>query len=452
MGDSGDPIVSDTIAIHGLHSEPKSTTQTSSPTSNGCIKDDTSISVDELHKSPSQSKLSKQSRSLIAESHKLLAMCGDVASNMEFISDVRKAKTQPIDSSYVPILNPIDAISYAKLVPTFHRVTMDDVVEDTLGGSTKPAWKQLQDSVSDSYHRAKSAAERTKTDNDFLETQLQRSVSRIDSSPFSELGRRESSYSRQNRYKPRYNASSAYRSASYSRYSPSPDREMVKRREEPSSYHSSALSSGPYAAPAVDSSQGIESRYERLVNDAESRLWKHTRYSDKPFYSSGLPKRSYSSSRSETAVAEDDDISTYMPKPYYSRPDKSDPDYFDFDLAHSVNMFRKHQTKYVPKGAQAWETTLVSDSLKAKGDETISGYLFTKGDSDFRTSGSSYLSAALRTPSFWEHRFSNLGKATVRDTNPVSLESIGLNRPVPSRFTEYKNPDFDDYVDPKEDD
>lgn len=42
---------------------------------------------------------------------------------------------------------------------------------------------------------------------------------------------------------------------------------------------------------------------------------------------------------------------------------------------------------------------------------------------DWRNNGTSYLSAALRTPKFWEQRFENIGKH-VRDSNPISLESI----------------------------
>jgi hypothetical protein len=33
---------------------------------------------------------------------------------------------------------------------------------------------------------------------------------------------------------------------------------------------------------------------------------------------------------------------------------------------------------------------------KAKGEVPLSGYLFTKGPSDYRANGTSYLSAALR--------------------------------------------------------
>jgi hypothetical protein len=44
---------------------------------------------------------------------------------------------------------------------------------------------------------------------------------------------------------------------------------------------------------------------------------------------------------------------------------------------------------------QHWETKLLND-YKAKGDAPLSGYMFTKGPSDYRAAGTSYLSAALR--------------------------------------------------------
>ncbi len=52
--------------------------------------------------------------------------------------------------------------------------------------------------------------------------------------------------------------------------------------------------------------------------------------------------------------------------------------------------------------------------------------MFTKEASavgDYRNTNTSYLSAALRTPSFWEHRFASIG-SQVRESNPVSLMSI----------------------------
>lgn len=49
--------------------------------------------------------------------------------------------------------------------------------------------------------------------------------------------------------------------------------------------------------------------------------------------------------------------------------------------------------------------------------------MLLKGDTDWRTAGTSYLSAALRTPSFWEHRFQSIGRE-VRESNPISFESL----------------------------
>lgn len=137
------------------------------------------------------------------------------------------------------------------------------------------------------------------------------------------------------------------------------------------------------------------------------------------------------------------ELQSYIPRPYYSRPPhRDDPDYFDFDLQHSVDMYKRPEGKYVPKGPQVWEKKLLGEA-KAKGDAPLSGYMFTKGDSDWRTNGTSYLSAALRTPSFWEHRFESMGRE-VRDSNPVTLESLARNKPVPSRWTEYRDPDLED--------
>lgn len=49
--------------------------------------------------------------------------------------------------------------------------------------------------------------------------------------------------------------------------------------------------------------------------------------------------------------------------------------------------------------------------------------MLLKGDTDWRTAGTSYLSAALRTPSFWEHRFQSIGRE-IRESNPISFDSL----------------------------
>uniref|UniRef100_A0A0N5A419 PH domain-containing protein n=1 Tax=Parastrongyloides trichosuri TaxID=131310 RepID=A0A0N5A419_PARTI len=437
-----------------LETSTGTTDSTSNGISNGSLsaisnsaKSNATLASDESSIIP-KSKLSKTSKELIAESQKLLAMCGDVSSQMDFITDIKRAKDVSNDIN-LAIYDPVEVTTYKNTLPPFHRVDMDDLVEEAIS-KKKPAWKQLESSVSDSYHRAKLVAERTKTDNDFLEGQLRRSSTKRAESPFSRLNRDSRSPSVSKKYCVYEPKTFLQRSSSCARYSSIPDRYNYSSKHN----ISNSFVSEPYAAPAVSKTQGIESRYDAMINDMESRLWKTTRLSSRPTtYSSSVYKRSMSCSKNDKSLNDDDDedSSVYMPRTYYSRPDRSDPDYFDFDLNHSVNLFKKHPTKYTPKGPQGWEHNLVSESTRTKGENPISGYLFTKGDSDFRSNGTSYLSAALRTASFWEHRFQSIGKQ-VLDSNPVTLESLGRLKPIPNRFTEYQDPDFADYVDPKEDD
>ncbi|KAH7693994.1 gex interacting protein 10, partial [Aphelenchoides avenae] len=206
----------------------------------------------------------------------------------------------------------------------------------------------------------------------------------------------------------------------------------------------------PYAAPAVSKSQGSESRYDKLVNSMEERLWRSTAL---PMASRIATMRDFrkapepSAGSAAEAIQADDEM-PYLPRPYYSRPDRRDPDYFDFDLQHSVDMFKRPEGRYRPRGPQPWENKLVSEA-RLKGDAPISGHMFTTGAAnDWRAQNTSYLSSALRTPSFWEHRFSALG-AQVRESNPISYASLLRNKPPASRFTEYRDPDFEDYEDPK---
>ncbi|TMS36824.1 hypothetical protein L596_003902 [Steinernema carpocapsae] len=289
----------------------------------------------------------------------------------------------------------------------------------------KPAWKQLQESIKDSYHKAKRTVERNREETEFLDSHLNRRRARRSESPFAHLDG-ESFLPR----KPSWFASGAM---------------------EPRGLGASPK--GVYAAPAVGSSQGIESRYDKQANDIEARL---LRTSCLPEHMKTITTREFrrgpepSTGSASEQYADETDFQTFMPRPYYSRPNRDDPDYFDFDLQHSVDMYRRPEGKYVPRGPQDWETKLLGE-VKGKGSTPISGYLFTKGDSDFRTNGSSYLSAALRTPSFWEQRFASIGKE-VRDSNPVSMDSIARNRPVPNKFTEYRDPDHEDYVDPYDSD
>lgn len=70
---------------------------------------------------------------------------------------------------------------------------------------------------------------------------------------------------------------------------------------------------------------------------------------------------------------------------------------------------------------QPWETKLLSE-YKGKGDAPLSAHMFNK-ETDWRNTNTSYLSAALRTPKFWENRFLSIGNQ-VRESNPISLASI----------------------------
>uniref|UniRef100_A0A1I7Z808 SoHo domain-containing protein n=1 Tax=Steinernema glaseri TaxID=37863 RepID=A0A1I7Z808_9BILA len=360
-------------------------------------------------------KLSDHSQSIIDESNKLLGMG---PSNGAPRSPIRSRSSSPDNSILTASMN-----RYPLHTPAFPRITFDDMVDESIK-DRKPSWKQLQESIQDSYHKAKRTVERNREQTEFMDSQLNRRRARRSESPFAHLDG-ESFLPR----KPSWFASGAM---------------------EPRGLGSSH---NVYAAPAVGSSQGIESRYDRHANDIEARLLKTTIL---PEHMKTITRREFrkapepSAGSASEQYADETDFETFMPRPYYSRPNRNDPDYFDFDLQHSVDMYKRPEGRYVPRGPQDWETKLLGE-MKGKGSAPLSGYLFTKGDSDYRTNGSSYLSAALRTPSFWEHRFSSIGKE-VRESNPVSMESIERNRPVPSRFTEYRDPDHEGYVDPYDSD
>ncbi|CAJ0583127.1 unnamed protein product, partial [Mesorhabditis spiculigera] len=311
-----------------------------------------------------------------------------------------------------------------------------DEVSDRL-----PASKQLHESVKDSYYKAKRTADRGKDEYDFMEGLASRPVGRQGKSPFREL--------EGNGYIP-------------ARRYPSTNPLL---QQSGSSSNPFTHGSGPYAAPAVSRSQGIESTYRKPTEYEKLYDRRATEVESRLIASSVLPNiRSITArefrrapepaagSASDQHDLDDYDFSSYAPRPYYSRPNKDDPDYFDYDLQHSVDLYKRPEGKYTPRGSKPheWETKLLSEA-SAKGSAPISGYLFTKGDTDWRQNNSSYLSAALRTPKFWEQRFMSIG-SQVRDSNPISLESINRNKPVPSRFTEYRDPDFEDYEDPRADD
>ncbi|MFH4974958.1 hypothetical protein AB6A40_001667 [Gnathostoma spinigerum] len=374
-------------------------------------------------------ELSERSQLLVDSSKELL---GRLPSASRFSSNMtpaaRKAEaryagvTTSEDDDYSTTATTTTTASprYPLHMPVFKKIDFDDVVIDPKSEDRIPAWKQWQDSIKDSYYKVRKAAERSKEEADFMNSELnEHRRARRSESPFDVLV-----HSRPNTL-PLYHTTNMGETVIID--APNP---------------------GLYAAPAVTKSQGVESSYERRASDIEARLLKTSCLPDsmktitkKEFRNGPAPAVG---SLSE-AMLDEADYDNFLPRPYYSRPNRDDPDYFDFDLQHSVDLFKRPEGKYVPRGPQNWEEKLLGEA-KGKGEAPLSGYIFTKGDPDWRTKGSSYLSAALRTPSFWERRFESIGKQ-VRDSNPVSLDSINRNKPVPSRWTEYRDPDLEDPYD-----
>uniref|UniRef100_A0AAF5PJ73 Uncharacterized protein n=3 Tax=Wuchereria bancrofti TaxID=6293 RepID=A0AAF5PJ73_WUCBA len=303
---------------------------------------------------------------------------------------------------------------YSMHMPSFKRIDFSDALIE----ERKPAWKLWQDSIRDSYYTVRRNAEKSVEETAFNDTQLVRRREKRSDSPFEELSIRSPSVLRPSHH--------------------------VFYPQTAGIYHET----GPYAAPAVLSSKGIEAHYNKKASDIEAHLLKT---SILPNSMKTITARDFRNGPAPTpgsvseAFADETDFQTFMPRPYYSRPNRNDPDYFDFDLQYYVDLYKRPEGKYVPRGPQIWEEKLLRES-SSKGDAPVSIYMFTKGDTDWRTAGTSYLSAALRTPSFWEHRFQSIGRE-VRESNPISFDSLARNKPIPNRFTEYRDPDYEDLSD-----
>ncbi|KAI6215691.1 hypothetical protein M3Y94_00414400 [Aphelenchoides besseyi] len=445
------------------------TTKTTRIRFNDNIEDDSTAGTSSSPYTPSTSfpsgrrrkEFSPQSQELIDESERLLQMrpsIGDFRSrglastasssvlgardnddydlpgtSSYFASSSHYRRRSPLatSSSAVSIDVPTTTPRYAMHTPAFPRMDMDDVRDD-LAGSRKPAWRELQDNVKDSYHKPRRTVERHKELNDFMDLNLSRRRSRRSQSPFTHLDSES--------------------------FLPRPSSWFTSGAMQPRGLGTSASlanidmsGSGPYAAPALGRSKGIESRYDKMVDDVELRLLKTTLLPD---YMKTVTKHEFrrAPNPSSGSVAEeiltDAEISGFAARPFYSRPSRRDPDYFDFDLEHSVNMYRKPEGRYFPRGPQDWENKVISE-VRAKGDAPVAGHMFARPNNDWRSTGTSYLSAALRTPSFWEHRFANIG-TQVRDSNPISMASLERNRPTPNKFTSYKDPDFEGLSDPED--
>ncbi|VDP13749.1 unnamed protein product [Heligmosomoides polygyrus] len=249
---------------------------------------------------------------------------------------------------------------YSKAIPKFKRVDFDDRLEH-LCDDKKPAWKTWEESIKESYHKAKRTVERSKDEAQFLESTLARTRRSRAESPFRHLDTDTG-------FIPSVRSQSSLLMPSL----------YDRSRYASSSGRSYAAGSGPYAAPAVSYSQGLESRYEQRANDVEAMLLK----------TAPLPKsmktittrefRNAPNPSAGSASEQDDyDFSRYCPKPYYSRPNRDDPDYFDFDLQHSVDLYKRPEGKYTPRGPQEWEKKLLGE-VSAKGSTPVSGYMFTK--------------------------------------------------------------------------
>uniref|UniRef100_A0A1I8BQL7 Uncharacterized protein n=1 Tax=Meloidogyne hapla TaxID=6305 RepID=A0A1I8BQL7_MELHA len=343
---------------------------------------------------------------------------------------LRSRRSLSPDSQQLGGIEDASTSRYLLNTPKFPRIDFDDWITEELT-DRKPAWHQLEESVKSSYNKPRATAERHRQLNEYQDTQLNhlefnraRRRHQHGDLPFTELTHLDSE-------------SFSPRAPSWMNNDAIAPRGMTKLIN--------SAGSGPYAAPHLNRTQGVErpelTRYSRIADDITARLLKtsilpeHMKtITNKEFRSAPFPSAGSASEQ----FATEDEMLLSIPRSYYSRPNRDDKDYFDFDLQHSVDI------------PQHWEMKLLNE-YKAKGEAPLSGYMFTKGPSDYRASGTSYLSAALRTPSFWEHRFAQIG-AAVRESDPVSFESLERNRPRPSRFTTYSDPNFEDYEDPRADD
>ncbi|CAL2052835.1 unnamed protein product [Caenorhabditis brenneri] len=376
----------------------------------------------------STKKMSVPSAELIEEGLSLLNMKSSLNPNVRPVSPdlLERARTPEYALSS-------HSLAHLK-TPKFDRVDFDDRFEDI--NPDKPAWKSWQENIKDSYNKAKISAEKKREENEFMENMLlARPRVKRSESPFRNL-------SMETGFIPSVRSRNSSMAPSLS------DRSRLATSSYSNIFNAG---SGPYAAPALGISQGIESRYEERANNVELMLLKTAPLPERYKTITTREFRKAPEPSSENYSEKDDyDFSHYTTaRSYYSRPNRDDPDYFDFDLQHSVDMFKRPEGKYTPRRPQEWENKLINES-SLKGTTPLSGHMFTKPDTDWRNNGTSYLSAALRTPKFWEQRFESIGK-NVRDSNPISLESINRNRPVTSRFTEYRDPDYDDYDDQLDD-
>lgn len=91
-----------------------------------------------------------------------------------------------------------------------------------------------------------------------------------------------------------------------------------------------------------------------------------------------------------------------------SRQFSRDPDYFDWDLQHAVDSYRKPSaSRLILAGPKISEEKLFRELSHTKGSKTLASHMFLDGE-DTSDLSTNYTLAAMRTPTYWAYRFSRL--------------------------------------------
>ncbi|VDL73637.1 unnamed protein product [Nippostrongylus brasiliensis] len=133
-----------------------------------------------------QLTVSKPSSALIEESMRLLDLKSSVPPT--FCPESFAASQRPSAVSFDDDLPEYRMPRYPKPTPRFKRIDFDDRLEH-LCDDKKPAWKTWQESIKESYQKAKRSVERNKDETQFLESTLARTRRSRAESPFRHLDR-----------------------------------------------------------------------------------------------------------------------------------------------------------------------------------------------------------------------------------------------------------------------
>ncbi|VDP05246.1 unnamed protein product [Soboliphyme baturini] len=98
----------------------------------------------------------------------------------------------------------------------------------------------------------------------------------------------------------------------------------------------------------------------------------------------------------------------YGNRRHYKRYGTHDPLYFNSDLEEVAENYRYSRMNALTARPKHWEYEMLQQVAKVKGEKAIAPYLFVHKDMNPRSTNTSLLSAALRTPSYWTYRFQNL--------------------------------------------